>query len=76
VTIKPSDILLNGRAAVMTGAGARIGRGIAAGMATEAIGALGIVADVRDGDQVNAAPERSAAELGPVTILVNAAVAF
>lgn len=41
------------------------------GSAAEAIGALGIVADVRDGDQVNAALERTATELGPVTILVN-----
>jgi 3-oxoacyl-[acyl-carrier protein] reductase len=41
------------------------------GSAAGAIGALGIVADVRDSDQVNAALERTAAELGPVTILVN-----
>jgi 3-oxoacyl-[acyl-carrier protein] reductase len=90
VTIKPSDILLNDRVAVVTGGGAGIGRGIAAGIAAfgasvaiwerdadscasaaEAIGGLGIVTDVRDSDQVNAALEQTAAELGPVTILVN-----
>jgi 3-oxoacyl-[acyl-carrier protein] reductase len=90
MTISPSDILLNDRVAVVTGGGAGIGRGIAAGMAAfgasvaiwerdaesctaaaEAIGALGIVTDVRDRDQVNAALEQTAAELGPVTILVN-----
>jgi 3-oxoacyl-[acyl-carrier protein] reductase len=90
VTISPSDILLNDRVAVVTGGGAGIGRGIAAGMAAfgasvaiwerdadscaaaaEAIGALGIVTDVRDSDQVNAALRQTAAELGPVTILVN-----
>src|ERR1700730_10528550 len=37
----------------------------------EAIGALGIVTDVRDSDQVNVALAQTAAELGPVTILVN-----
>jgi 3-oxoacyl-[acyl-carrier protein] reductase len=90
VTISPSDILLGDRVAVVTGGGAGIGRGIAAGMAAfgasvaiwerdaescgsaaEAIGALGIVTDVRDSDQVNAALEQTAAELGPVTIFVN-----
>ncbi len=90
MTITPSDILLNSRVAVVTGGGAGIGRGIAAGMAAfgasvaiwekdpescaaaaEAIGALGIVTDVRDSDQVHAALKQTAAELGPVTILVN-----
>ncbi len=33
MTIKPSDVLLNGRVAVVTGGGAGIGRGIAAGLA-------------------------------------------
>ena len=39
--------------------------------AAETIGALGIVADVRDGQQVDAALERTATELGTVSILVN-----
>lgn len=90
MTIKPSDILLNDRVAVVTGGGAGIGRGIAAGMAAfgasvaiwerdadscvaaaEAIGALGIVTDVRDTRQVSAALAQTTAELGFVTILVN-----
>jgi 3-oxoacyl-[acyl-carrier protein] reductase len=88
--ISPSDIQLTGRVAVVTGGGAGIGRGIAAGMAAfgasvaiwerdadscasaaESIGALGITTDVRDGEQVGAALQRTTAELGPVTILVN-----
>lgn len=90
IAIKPSDILLSDRVAVVTGGGAGIGRGIAAGLAAfgasvaiwerdpgscadaaDAIGALGVVTDVRDGGQVNAALQRTTAELGPVTILVN-----
>jgi 3-oxoacyl-[acyl-carrier protein] reductase len=39
--------------------------------AAESIGALGIVTDVRDSGQVDAALQRTAAELGPATILVN-----
>ncbi len=39
--------------------------------AAESIGALGIVTDVRDGDQVDAALAQTAAELGTVRILVN-----
>src|ERR1700739_3083345 len=39
--------------------------------AAESIGALGIVTDVRDSGQVDAALERTTAELGPATILVN-----
>ncbi len=81
--IVPSDILLNDRVAAVTGGGAGIGRGIAAGMAAfgasvaiwerdvdscaaaaEAIGALGIVTDVRDSGEVDAALEQTTAELG------------
>ena len=43
----------------------------ACAQAAESIGALGIVTDVRDGDQVDAAMRRTTAELGPATILVN-----
>jgi 3-oxoacyl-[acyl-carrier protein] reductase len=88
--IAPSDVLLTDRVAVVTGGGAGIGRGIAAGLAAfgarvaiwerdaqvcaaaaEEIGALGIVTDVRDTAQVDAALARTIAELGPVTVLVN-----
>ncbi|SEH71614.1 NAD(P)-dependent dehydrogenase, short-chain alcohol dehydrogenase family [Mycolicibacterium rutilum] len=39
--------------------------------AGDSCGALGIVADVRDGEQVDAALQRTVDELGEVTILVN-----
>jgi 3-oxoacyl-[acyl-carrier protein] reductase len=42
-----------------------------AAAAGEEVGGLGLTTDVRDADQVDAALERTVAELGPVSILVN-----
>lgn len=90
MAINPSDILLTGQVAVVTGGGAGIRRGIVAGLAAfgarvavwerdvqscaaaaESVDGLGIVTDVRDAGQVDAALAQTISELGPVRILVN-----
>ena len=81
---------LAGRVAVVTGGGAGLGRGIAAGLAAfgasvaiwerdagtcasaaEEVGGLGLVTDVRDAAQVDAAVEATVERFGRIDILVN-----
>src|SRR5262245_3820470 len=90
MALDPAAMHLGGKVAVVTGGGAGIGRGIAAGLAafgadvavwerdpstcaaaaTE-VGGLGVPTDVRDGDQLDAALERTLDRYGRVDILVN-----
>lgn len=90
MAIDPSDVLLNGRVAVVTGGGSGIGHGIVAGLTAfgasvaiweryaeacdqtaKSLGVLGITVDVRYGDQVEAALQRTDAELDTVSVLGN-----
>lgn len=90
MTLDPNAARLDGAVAVVTGGGAGIGRGIAAGLAAygarvavwerdrstaeaaaSEVGGLACVADVREIEQVDAALDRTLAELGVPAILVN-----
>jgi 3-oxoacyl-[acyl-carrier protein] reductase len=90
MAITPAHLDLTGRIAVVTGGGAGIGRGIAAGLAAfgasvaiwerdqqscaaaaESLPGLGIVVDVRDSAQVDAALAQTISELGTPSVLVN-----
>jgi NAD(P)-dependent dehydrogenase (short-subunit alcohol dehydrogenase family) len=83
--LDPSDILLTGQAAIVTGAGGGIGQGIALGLAkfgadvertAASITELGrktlvLPVDVMDSGRVTSAVEQTAAHFGHLDILVN-----